>query len=420
MSVEVEHVALPGPGWLVKLRWVAVAGEATALLAAVLVGLELPIVPLVLLVGGHAASNEILRRVARRGDVREHVLGSFLVLDAWLLTALLGLTGGPSNPFSVLYFTQVLVASLLLGPGWTFALWLNTVSGYALIFFDHRPVPGLGAHAHGGMSMHLWGMWLAYVLTSGLLAAFVLRLASAARDRDARLATLRDRAARAERVASLTSLAAGAAHELGTPLATIAVVAGELARSLDGAAADDARLIRAEVDRCRAVLDSLSARAGDVTGAAPEPVRFSALASSLREKLSCERAARLVVRGEGVLLVPAAPVQQALESLVANAFDASAPESEVELRLEAGDAPRVLVVDRGEGMDAAQLARVGEPFVTTKAGRGLGLGVFLAKVTAEGLGGDLHVESAVGEGTTVTLTLPLAAMGTEGMMESTR
>ena len=392
------------PRWLVRLRWVAVGAEALAIgVAAFALGLELPLGTLFALVGLHALSNLVL--AARRDRLDEAGWGGALLFDVWLLTALLAQSGGPTNPFSVLYFVQVVLAAVLLGYGWTFALWLNAVSGYGTLFFFHHPVPGLGhdAHGHGGFQLHLYGMAIAFAVAAGFLAFFVARLSAAFREREAALTASRARAEKAQRVASLTTLAAGAAHELATPLGTIAVVAGELARELEGAGearaglAEDARVIRSEVDRCRRILDSMSADAGDVLGESPETVPFAELAEEVRADLAEARRGRLRVGGAGVMRVPRRAARQAIESLVQNAFDA-APEGEVELRLEGAE---VVVRDRGAGMDAETLERVGEPFFTTKApGRGMGLGLFLARATAEALGGGLELSSAPGEGTT--------------------
>ena len=396
----------PGAAWLARLRWVAVAAEGLVLTLVPLTEVSLDRRPLFAIVALHALSNLL----PSRRTLGEVGLGALMIFDVWLLTALLGLSGGPANPFAALYFAQVLVATLLLGSGWTFAVWLHTVSGYALVFFDHRAVPGLG-HVHGNLGPHLWGMLGAYVLVSAILAFFVRRLVRSLDEQREALSAAQSRAARAERVASLTTLAAGAAHELATPLGTIAIVAGELERQLEGPLAEDARLIRGEVTRCRAVLDSLSARSGSALGANPERLDLIALARALADKLPTERARRLVARGEGSALAPRVALLQTLEVLVQNAFDASPPEAEVELHL-ADD--RLEVRDHGAGMDVATLDRACEPFFTTKPeGRGMGLGLFLARSTIEALGGTLTLRSVPDEGTIATLALPSSAEQSE-------
>jgi two-component system sensor histidine kinase RegB len=219
---------------------------------------------------------------------------------------------------------------------------------------------------------------------------------------------------------SLATLTAGAAHELSTPLATIALAARELehAAAQRGTVpdlAEDARLIRTEVDRCRSILDQMSGRAGGMVAGDPEPIELPSLAAGLRARLSAEEAARLQVlvspERPSPVILPRDGLSQAVLSLVRNAFDASRvnPASPVVVNVvRAADRLRVTVRDEGEGMPADVLKRAGEPFFTTKEpGRGLGLGLFLARVFAERLGGELAIESE--KGTTVRLELPVDA-----------
>jgi two-component system sensor histidine kinase RegB len=226
---------------------------------------------------------------------------------------------------------------------------------------------------------------------------------------------MRLRAARSERLVSLTTLAAGTAHELSTPLATIATAARELQRALETRAADDdltddARLIRSEVDRCQTILDQMSGRAGGSSADEPELVSIPDVLNDLKSRLAADRAGRLVVNTAGDLrpvVVPRAGLSQALLSLIANAFDATAnAESPVVIDVSAtADTFRVAISDEGRGLTPEAQRRAGEPFYTTKEpGRGLGLGLFLARVFAERLGGSLKLESSVG--TTAVLELP--------------
>jgi len=226
---------------------------------------------------------------------------------------------------------------------------------------------------------------------------------------------MRLRAARSERLVSLTTLAAGTAHELSTPLATIATASRELQRALelrgiDVALTDDARLIRTEVDRCQAILDQMSGRAGGATADEPEVVVLPDLLNDLRSRLASDRANRLVVHTPAELhsvVVPRAGLTQTLLSLIANAFDATAnSDAPVVIDISTtSDTFRIAIADEGPGLTPEAKRRAGEPFYTTKdPGRGLGLGLFLARIFAERLGGSLKLDSAVG--TTAILELP--------------
>ncbi|MCK6528260.1 ATP-binding protein [Myxococcota bacterium] len=427
------EITLP---WLVRLRWYAVAGQAVAVATAVgIYGLRLPLAPVCALIGLLGASNVVLGVWAARARDGEGegrgapaaLLPAVMVGDVLGLTGLLYLSGGPSNPFGMLYLVHVTLAAVVLGARWTWGITGLSAVAYALLFRYHVPLVEGGAHGahagHGGgdglLSAHLQGMWVAFSTASVAIAWFVARLTAALSARTARLGEARRAAARAERLASLTTLAAGAAHELGTPLGTIAVVAREMERAAarqeggEGLVAD-ARLIRAEVDRCRGILDRISARAGESAGEAPEDVTAEALLQAVRGALPQGLAGRLRIEvepGVGPLRVPPRATVQVLASLVRNGFDASPEGAEVRIAASReGDRVRLRVVDEGSGMDEAVRARAGEPFFTTKPpGRGMGLGLFLARTLAEGLGGTLRLETGPGRGTAATLELPASA-----------
>ncbi|MEM1414937.1 MAG: ATP-binding protein [Myxococcota bacterium] len=395
---------LTAPAWIVRARWAGVAFAGGLAFVAALRGdlgasvvgdANATLLAVVGLLALETASNAVLARHPER-------VVAALSFDVLLLTALLALTGGPSNPFSVVYFVLVVLTAVTRGPRATGLVWGLAVLAYGSLFL--LPGDAHAAHRDMGFAGHLYGMWLAFALTGGLLGLFVARLST-------ELRASREQAARAARVASLTTLAAGTAHELGTPLGTIAVVAKELARALERSPdqthlAEDAALIRREVDRCRAILDSMSGRAGDVVGEAPEAIAFAELAAAVRASLPAPRRERLDVAGQGSLRAPRQATVQKLTNLVENAFDASPPDARVTLRFDAG---ALEVVDTGAGMDAATAARAVEPFFSTKGGEGMGLGLFLAQATAEALGGRLAIDSRPGAGTRVRLELGGAA-----------
>jgi two-component system sensor histidine kinase RegB len=214
----------------------------------------------------------------------------------------------------------------------------------------------------------------------------------------------------------LATVAAGAAHELSTPLATIAVAARELERAASGQPnagdmVDDARLIRREIDRCRRVIDDMAGRVSEPMGEAPRLVQWAEVMADILEGIAPPQRARVRWLTGGVTDVtwPVGVVAQAVANLVRNALQASADDQAVTVDCQpAGETTVAIVVrDQGTGMEPDVLARVGEPFFTTKPqGLGIGLGVFTARSAIERLGGTVDLASVPGGGTTATITLP--------------
>jgi len=392
----------------VQLRWLLVGGEsALLLLAAIWLRPALPYAPMWGIVALQALSNLVLAR----GEARllERGLPAVLVLDTVLLTGLLALSGGPHNPFTALYVVHVALAAVAVTARGTAGIAALSAASYGLLFYWHVPQPlwqsGGGGHGHTGthVEAHLVGMWLALAVVAAVIAFFIARLTQ-------QLAEARAVAARNERLASLTTLAAGTAHELGSPLGTIAVAAREIERDSQGTLRDDARLIRDEVTRCREILDRMS---GSASGAddTSRALRVEDVIDDLRAALG-DAGSRLQARlpaSTAVLFAPPRAIHQALLALVRNALDVS--NEPVELVVTPSDAQIAFTVsDRGAGMSREVLARAEEPFFTTKEpGQGTGLGLYFVRLIAERLGGSLRLRSAEGHGTDATLSLPRRA-----------
>ncbi|WP_394822098.1 ATP-binding protein [Pendulispora albinea] len=452
-----------GLAWLVRLRWGAVAGQAVLVLVArVALGIDFALSILAGLLGLTAASNAALAIwLGRGGRSSQQILAAVLVFDTVILTAMLHASGGAANPFSVFYLVQVALAALLLETSGTWLVALVTSIGFATLFVGFV-VPSLApaepptmhhGHHHGGdpsnqsFSVHLQGMWAAYTLAAIFVGYFVTRLARALERQKRDLLALQHVAAKAEKLASLSTLAAGAAHELGTPLATIAVVAKELERASERAGdapldrksvADDARLLRAEAERCRTILAQMGAHAGQSQGEAPRAVSARQIAADVMAELDEARSARVAVEaGDDPSLTVVAPPRalvQVLLNVVRNGLDASedAPAARRKVTLSLGASTRAsgrpardasfvdfAVTDEGAGIAPDMVGRLGEPFLTTKApGRGLGLGLFLVRAFVERTGGRLDIASRLGEGTKVTLSVPARADTSAAPMDS--
>ncbi|MFN8544898.1 MAG: ATP-binding protein [Candidatus Binatia bacterium] len=415
------EVSLP---WLVRLRWGAAVGQLLTIAVTRLgLGIALPLARLLPLVAATGVTNLVLARlVGRLRPVAPLACGAVLGLDTLLLTGLLHATGGPFNPFSVLYLVHIALAAVVLGARWTMAVAGLSVGCYAALFLSPLPLGLPGEHVHGGaFSLHLQGMLVAFVVAAALIAYFVVHLSAAIEARDAEIAAVRERAARHERLAGLTTLAAGAAHELSTPLGTIAIATRELERAVgrlpearSAPLLEDTRLIRAEVERCRAILDRLASDAGEVRGEVPVCVPVETLVGDVLAGLPAGEAAR--VRIEGLPLgrpvaVPRRALVAAVSSLVRNGLDATGAGQVVGISVRAADGRlHVTVRDDGPGMTPEVLARALDPFFTTKPpGRGMGLGLFLARTLLDGLGGRLTLDSTPGHGVTAAVELPLGA-----------
>lgn len=411
--------------WLLRLRWItAVAQTAAILVAERLLPEELHAAPLLALVAFGALSNvALMLRLRKPEPVRPALPGLVLGLDVLLLTGLLYGSGGAANPFTAIYLVHITLAAVVMRGLWAWALGLLSISGFGLLFFYNVHVHALAHmdHGGGGLSLHLVGMWVAFAITAALIAAFVGLVTEALRQRDEELAALRDLTARQSRLAALTTLAAGVAHELGTPLGTIAVAAKELQRTaeaLGGQGSEitqDATLIREEVARCRRILDQMADPSGTTLGEAFQSLVWSDLEAELTEGLAPEDQSRLVFQwpSAGCGPMPRRGLVRALRAVLSNALEATPRPGSVRiLAQELAGTWRLEVEDHGTGMAPEVLARVGEPFFSTKpTGSGMGLGLFLARTFAEQLGGELRVESVLGHGTRVQVSWPQVAHG---------
>ena len=407
-------------GWLLRLRWVGVAAQITAIwIAGVVLELELPWRPLLAVIGLTALSNVLLQLFAKPfWKLGEGTLTAVIAGDVLLLTTLIYFTGGASNPFTSFYLVLVALAAMSLSPKGLTAIVVLATAAYFFVYYNGIPLRGPGGIGEIGCpaySLHLQGMAVAFFLTALCVAYFVRRMLRSLQTREAALAAAETRAARADQFSALAALAAGVAHELGSPLGTIAVASHELEVALAKQAAtgplEDATLIRQEVERCRRILDRLDQRSTAGTGAVSEVCTTTLLIEEVKTALSAAMLARLVVHDltqNSTLNLPVQPVVQSLVIFIQNACEADTSGKPVELEISlAADQLLFAVLDHGPGMSASAVKHAGEPFFTSKPPRqGMGLGLFLVRTLATQLGGEMQHLARDGGGTIAALQLP--------------
>ncbi|MCP4445146.1 MAG: HAMP domain-containing histidine kinase [Myxococcales bacterium] len=383
-----------------SIRWFGERSNLPAIIATV-----------VLWGGSNLAAQLCSHQLAACGH---RVAGFHLVVDIVALTVLIGLTGGAANPFTVLFVVPITLATQV-SPRWTWGVAIASVIAFGILLefapgdstSERYMVHGSMGGGHGGMGDHLRGMWLSLGLAGALITFFVHRIALGIAQQRDELTRLRD-AARADReLARIGSLAAGAAHELGTPLATLAVLAGELEHMEGDEEREAMSVMRGEIARCKRIIGSMASselRAEALSLSDIDPWTLDELADGCGKTTACT--------WEGgeleVSFVPKALVEGILEELVKNAQIASDTLDGVRVvgtRDSAG--MRLQVIDNGRGMSDEVLAAATDPFYSTKEKpESMGLGLFLVSAQLRTYGGELSIQSAQGEGTTIEIFIP--------------
>lgn len=428
--------------WLLYLRWGAVICQAALILMAyIYLEIALPIIFVSVIILFEAASNLFFAALAKREKVTpEWLFGLVMFLDIIFLTALLYYSGGPMNPFTFLYLVHIVIGAILMRPHWSWSLAVFTMACYSSFFLvDPQVLSQLPLNLPGGfiigmefqetcdpaileytmlsdnMKLHLKGMLLAFSITAFFIVFFVGKIQKALVDHQQVLIRLEEERIRSEKLSSLATLSAGTTHELSTPLATIAVAAGEMEHHLKETGADqslqeDARLIRDQVKSCKEILYQMTADAGEHLGEPLEKCDLSQLVTGIMKEFSEDERLQIQVENSAADLevqVPVRTLVRSVKGLIKNGLEASRGETPVLLKCFHDKSYLYFeVTDHGGGMDEEQFNRSGDPFFTTKE-QGLGLGLFLARNVAEQFDGELVITSVETRGTTIKLSLSL-------------
>ncbi len=351
-----------------------------------------------------------------------------LLMDTLFLTRLLYVTGGAMNPFVFLYLIHVVTGAIILREKCSWLITFATLAGYSLLFYaPFTPDISANGAAHcigdarqadsisGSFQMHLKGMWAAFVVTTLFIVFFVSKIQKALAEQRIKLQVLGEERERNKRLTSMATFAAGAAHELSTPLSTVAVVSCEMIHIMEEQKASpellsDIRLIRKQVADCKEILYQMTAGAGGHMG---EEVREFSIQQVVNQILAGideeeRNRVRVTIEPEDLrIIMPFRSLCRTVKGLVKNGLEASSPPQDVSMRwFETPEYLGVDVRDQGTGIDEDVEPMVTEPSFTTKDS-GLGLGLFLAKSMAEQFGGGLIIQSQSEQGTKITLTLAL-------------
>lgn len=430
---------------IVALRRVEVVTQLLILLLAVLwLRIPLEIVPMIAIIGLLAAINLVTQwRIDGAGPVTDLELSGQLAVDVCLLTMLLYFAGGSTNPFVSLFLIPPTIAAATLPARHAWAMAGLTLSAYTFLLFWNLPLPppqgelaqfdALLARATGaapehaghmsGFALHVLGMWLNFVISVGIVAFFLTRMAAALRARERELAAAREAALRNEQILSLGTLAAGAAHKLGTPLGTMAITIRELelSRGGDTELLEDLGLLREQVAQCKLTISQILASAGQAREESMRTMPLDLYLNRLLEEWQVIRPhASLHSTFEGSQPAPAIAadrtLEQALLNLLDNAADANGASTEALQFTAHWDEEQcsIEILDRGPGLDATIARRIGQAFISTKSAAddkfgGLGIGLFLTNATVERFGGKVELfnrdDAAGGACTRVTLSL---------------
>jgi two-component system, sensor histidine kinase RegB len=405
---------------LIQLRWLAVAGQLLTILAVnFLLGVDLALVPMLTMLAALALFNVAsVQRTRLSLPISNGELFAGMLVDVGVLTGQLFFAGGITNPFIYLYLLQVAVGSVLLRPRYTWIVVAATSGGFVLLTRWHRPLPMPHLANPVLSSQYISGLVLCYLLTASLLVIFIGRIGKNLRQRDASLASLRQRAAEEEHIVRMGLLATGAAHELGTPLATLSVILGDWARMAPFAGEPELREeieeMQVQIQRCKTIVSGILMSAGRTRGEAPMETTLHAFLDELVQHWRSTRpGSELDYQRHGVPdlpLISDVALKQMIDNVLDNAREA-APGSPLRLHVACDEDTLTLTVqDQGPGFAAPMLEFFGKPYQSSKSQPGRGMGLFLSVNVARMLGGQINARNRPEGGAEVSISLPLSSL----------
>lgn len=412
---------------LLVFRSAVIACELLVMgLAVYKLGVKLPVHTMLSVIAVYSAFNLLVWLRIYKGilaSANEFFL--HLVIDVLALAALLYFAGGSSNPFVSLFLLPLVIVAATLPKHYVWAMAAVTLSCYTLLMVINVPLTQemAGQHQHSSQpssdfSLHVLGMWFSFLLGVGLILFFVVSMAEGLRQRDKKLAAAREKNLRDEHMVALGTLATGAAHELGTPLATMAVLTKEMEQEYrkQPELVDKIETLRSQVDRCKIILGQISASAGQLKAESghKEDVK-SYLHRSIAHWKEMYPKTGISVSLSGSEPAPTIVLDETLNQAIINVLNNAADASPDKIELNANwsnDELLLEVHDFGEGLGQTAMETLGKPFFTTKKD-GHGLGFYLAQAVVNRLGGEVTFGNHEKGGAFVHIRLPLIKLVAE-------
>lgn len=408
---------------LMLLRWLAVGGQLLTIeLVHNYLGIKLPLEPMLSAIALVSAINIAgLPLMRHRTDVTNGELTSVLLVDVAVLTWQLHFSGGLANPFASLFLLQVALGAILLKPLSSWLIFTATLCAMALLTIDPVPLALPEPYRSDPMALYLKGSLVCFLMIAVLLVFFVTRVNSNLRASDAALASTRQRAAEEDHIVRMGLLASGAAHELGTPLASLSVLIGDWRHmpqlTKNRELQEDLADMDAAVQRCKAIVGGILMSAGEARGVAPEVTTMRTFLDGIVS--DCRTAWRSAVLvyddqfGADIAIVSDTALRQVIGNVIDNAAEVS-PQW-ISIRATRQDEMLLLeVTDRGPGFAPEMLERFGQPYRSSKGQAGRGLGLFLLVNVLRQMGGEAFAENRPQGGAIVRLRLPLSTLAYEG------
>ncbi|MDO9167836.1 MAG: ATP-binding protein [Methylobacter sp.] len=442
-STKSEFSARQNLKWLFILRNLMILSEVILIILSVYgLNIRLPEQQLWLVILSIVIVNIYTSiRLETEDPVTELEIFSQLVMDVFAITALLYLTGGASNPITWVFLLPLIITAIMLHQSYAWYMVILTTSMYTALMAYNIPLPSIEPHMPDSamlyadtknyellrqvhamsdshyFNLHIFGMWFGFVFSAGLVAFFVVELAKTLKAQERNLAEARENALRDERVVSLGTLAASAAHDMGTPLGTIAIVTHELEQEYPVHRFPDLHekllIMQQQVDRCKTALSVMSASAGEMRA---ESGGIMLLTDYIDEVINQWRTHKptaklnFIINPEVAMqakIVAELTLTHSIINILNNAAEASPPEKGIEFHASWDlDSAMIKIRDFGPGLSSELINFAGKQPVISKK-RGLGVGLFLAYSSINRLGGKINLYNSELGGACVEITLPL-------------